>query len=657
MKYRADIDGLRAVAVIMVVLFHAGFSIFESGFIGVDIFFVISGFLISMIIKTGLESGNFSFKDFYLKRLWRLMPAMLAMISIALIIASVFYLPPDYASFLKSIKKTMLFVSNKYFGDETTAYAADDSNSLLLLHTWSLSIEWQFYIAFPLAFYFINRKFKATIVKSILTIFIAAAVLLTFHYKFAHPTKTYYFFASRLFEFLFGTMVALNINLANNIKKFYLEALSFIAVIALAIISIKQEVIQGYPNVYTVIVCFAAATLILTGANSDNTINNVLALKPLAWIGSISYSLYLFHWPVFAALNYIGFYDLHHRIIGLSVSILLAVISYYLVEKPLRKPSLTLGRSIFALSLVPFAIIVTFTTVSKRYDEFSYFRFGSELSRINNVLKSSNIKKRQNCMNENVSGTDASCVVGDKKSQTYALVMGDSHSNQYWNFFDIMGKDAHVAVDMKATSLCLAIPNIFHTDMYLGKGDYYKTCHDNVAQYYEAIAQKKYKFVIISQVWPNYANFNVRTKISTVNDNQASIKEINHALDEGIRKIVEAGSTPILVDTMFPMPQNYLTCFYEHFKTREDYLVQECNSNPNFARNTWVNKMFDDLKSKYPSLRIIDPKNVQCSNGLCMTESNGIPLYRDVGHLNDYAASFIGEEYLKHFGNPIKDTK
>ena len=158
MKYRSDIDGIRAIAVLLVVLFHAGFSLFASGFIGVDIFFVISGFLIASIIKDRMDAGHFSFSDFYLRRIWRLQPAMLTMMLLCVVIASLFWLPEDYASFLKSIKQTLLIVSNRYFGDETTAYAAPDSNAMLLLHTWSLSIEWQWYVFFPVIYYVIRKK-------------------------------------------------------------------------------------------------------------------------------------------------------------------------------------------------------------------------------------------------------------------------------------------------------------------------------------------------------------------------------------------------------------------------------------------------------------------------------------------------------------------
>ncbi|MEM8111942.1 acyltransferase, partial [Morganella morganii subsp. sibonii] len=136
-KYRSDIDGLRAIAVLFVVIFHSYDNLIPSGFIGVDIFFVISGFLISSIIRQQLIDNSFSFSDFYRRRLWRLQPALLLVMLFVLVITSIFYLPDDYIDAMNSEKYTSLFLSNQYFSRVTTSYAAQDSVYLPLLHTWS----------------------------------------------------------------------------------------------------------------------------------------------------------------------------------------------------------------------------------------------------------------------------------------------------------------------------------------------------------------------------------------------------------------------------------------------------------------------------------------------------------------------------------------
>ena len=654
MKYRSDIDGIRAIAVLLVVLFHAGFSLFASGFIGVDIFFVISGFLIASIIKDRMDAGHFSFSDFYLRRIWRLQPAMLTMMLLCVVIASVFWLPEDYASFLKSIKQTLLIVSNRYFGDETTAYAAPDSNAMLLLHTWSLSIEWQWYVFFPVIYYVIRKKTHERVLNYLAPLLTIAGIYIAWHYSGAHPTKTYYFFASRLFEFMLGVCACIYLPMAQKINKTALNSLSFVAVAAILFVSVRSDVILGYPNAYTLIVCVSTAVLIFTGSQQNILTHKLLSFPPLVWLGTISYSLYLFHWPIFATLHYIGITSVYARVAGLGLAVLLAMGSYYFIEKPYRKPRQSLKKTLILLVVIPLIAIITLMSVSKRFDGFSYLRFGESLSHINNVLKETKIKQRQDCMNENVTGTDMACVVGDKTASEKALLMGDSHANQYWNFFDIMGKNAHVAVDMKATSLCLAIPRVYHDDLYTYKGDYYRVCHENVKKYYEAIRNHKYKYVIISQVWENYAAFRVRSQIGDSPSPAKSINILTRVTEQAIQDILDAGAQPVLVKTMFPMPKDFLTCFYEHFKTRGEYEHQTCNPNPQINKSVWTEPFFATLQARFPSLIIVDPKNVQCPDGLCRTEIEGIPLYRDVGHLNDYATKTLGEAYLQQFGNPLK---
>ncbi|HHQ6610524.1 acyltransferase family protein [Morganella morganii] len=209
-KYRSDIDGLRAIAVLFVVIFHSYDNLIPSGFIGVDIFFVISGFLISSIIKQQLIDKNFSFPDFYRRRLWRLQPALLLVMLFVLVITSIFYLPDDYIDVMNSEKYTSLFLSNQYFSRVTTSYSAQDSVYLPLLHTWSLAIEWQWYLLMPPALFLLHtlcRRYHFSIVRvvSLLTIL---TVILSLFLSDNYPDKSYYLFSSRIFEFMIGVTIA-----------------------------------------------------------------------------------------------------------------------------------------------------------------------------------------------------------------------------------------------------------------------------------------------------------------------------------------------------------------------------------------------------------------------------------------------------------------
>jgi Predicted acyltransferases len=655
MNYRADIGGLRGIAVLLVILFHAGVTFFPSGFIGVDVFFVISGFLISGVIQTSLQNNTFSFKGFYTRRLWRLQPAMLVMLLFTLIIASIFFLPDDYSDFLKSARRVLLATVNQYFAHTTTGYAAPDSDMMLLLHMWSLSIEWQWYLFFPLIFVLAIKFLKEKSVFISIVAALTVCTMLSFYMGWKHPEQTYYFFLSRAFEFILGVL-AFEISQ----RKIYLTetvktVLTFMALVVIVLVAMMKDVLWGYPNYWTLVIATSTAMMLaFGGSNKKGFYNKITMFAPLVYVGDISYSLYLFHWPIFAALHYIGYESTILRVIAVVASFVLASLTYALVEKPLRKTNLSFSKSFVILVIIPGMVIYGIYSLGKKTDQFSYLRFGAELARVNKVLSDTKLKQREECMNINVHETEPQCVVGSKEPKEWALLMGDSHSNQYWNFFDILGKDADVSVDMKATSLCLAFPGIYQYDFWNYKGEVYQQCHDNVDAYYKEIQSGKYKYVIISEVWENYALFNIYNDARDKKSRELSIQRITKAAHDGITRIVASGATPVIVKSMYPMPRGYLTCFYEHFKTRSAYMSSSCNPEPwQGDSKLWTTTLFKNLQQDFPSLIIIDPKLVQCDGQNCKTEIDGIPLYRDVGHLNDYATKILGEQYVKQLGNPL----
>ena len=656
MNYRADIVGLRGIAVLLVILFHAGVTLFPSGFVGVDVFFVISGFLITGVIQTAIVNNTFSFSQFYARRLWRLQPAMLTMLLFSLLVASVFYLPDDYSDFLKSSRKVIQATANQYFAHETTGYAAPDADKMLLLHMWSLSIEWQWYLFFPLIYAVCVRFLKKQKLFVGICLFTLVAIAYSLIFGVKHPVQTYYAFLSRIFEFMLGVLAYEMSKRKSILKNQWQTVITVLALIIIIFVTTKEDILKAYPNYWAWAVAMSSAVLLAWGATEKETLYAKLtSTKPLVYIGEISYSLYLFHWPLLAALHYVGYESMLARTLAVALAFALASLTYFYVEMPYRKSKTPLLKSLLLLVIVPYVLFYGIYSVVKHNDQFSSLRFGSEMARVNKTLDESRLKQREECMNINVKGTDAKCVVGDKTSANRVLLMGDSHSNQYWNFFDRMGKDANLAVDVKSTSLCLAFPGIYQYDFWNYPDMPYQQCYDNVNEYYKAIDSGKYAFVIISEVWENYASFNIYEHPNDKKSRDLSIERINKAAREGIKRIIASGATPVIVKTMAPMPAGFLTCFYEHFKTRRTYSENECN--PHAQVNDaqwWTTKMFDSLQKEFPQLIIIDPKKVQCDGQRCETEIDGIPLYRDVGHLNDYATSIFAERYLRKIGNPLK---
>ncbi|GEM_PF-596824 len=335
MQYRADIDGLRALAVLGVVLFHGGVSALSGGFIGVDIFFVISGFLITTIIDKDIGLNRFSYKNFWIKRIRRIFPASLFCFVLAFIYFSFVLTPHDYALFGKSLVSLGLFSSNIFFWRQS-GYFSDNSELLPLLHTWSLSIEEQFYLFLPITIILLSYFFKKhrDIIFGLLTLssFVACIILTDIR-----PSGSFYLLPTRAWELGIGSLVA-----------FYLRerkvssngptslALTFLSIGLMVIPMFTFDKTTVFPGSMAMLPVSGAALFILLPYNS---VKRVFTLRPVLFIGKVSYSFYLWHWVALVGLR---FSVLHHpswsqNLFVILLSFVFSVISYYLIEEPVRR--------------------------------------------------------------------------------------------------------------------------------------------------------------------------------------------------------------------------------------------------------------------------------------------------------------------------------
>lgn len=652
MKYRADIDGLRAIAVLLVIFFHIDNHLIPSGFIGVDIFFVISGFLISLIIKTALSQGNFSFCDFYNRRLWRLQPAYLVLLIAVLVLSGIFYLPNDYLDITNSEKYASAFLSNKYFARVTTSYAGQDALFLPLLHTWSLAIEWQWYLFLPIALYGLHKiNHKINHFYPIVSITLISIFLMFFYQK--DQPKNYYFFSARIFEFMLGVCVAY---LPNSIKlnKILNHIISVLALGIILWIAFQPDMMVGYPNINTLYVCICVALIIYTGQQSS-IIQRILSLKPIVIIGLLSYSLYLWHWPLFAIARYVGLFEtLVQKGIILSATLLLAIFSYHYIERPFRSKRIAFKYSITWLLILPIVGALGLNALNERYHGFG-MRLGQNYVNLEQKLNKYSYPNREKCMNFQASDPKKMCHIGAIDSSKKAFLFGDSHANHFWGFMDIIGKDADLDIYAQATSSCITLPNIYLYDWSNHKNDIYHRCYSQTMQYYQRIQQEKFDYVILAHVWNNYASDHVINKIGDVRTVNESRKRIERAMREALDIIVSTGAKPVFIKTINPMPYGFMTCFYENAKLRKDFADNRCNPDSYQPDdNSWFSQLFTQLKIDYPTLIIIDPKDVQCDKTSCLTDIDGVPVYRDVGHITDYASTLFGMMYIKREGNPLK---
>lgn len=336
MDFRKDINGLRAVAVLLVLLFHFGAPGFEGGFIGVDVFFVISGFLMTNIISSGIDKGSFSIFGFYRARLVRLYPALLAVVAATLLLGLMTIEPGALKQIARDGMSALLFVSNMLFWRQAGYFAAP-ADSMWFLHTWSLSVEWQFYLIYPvvlvLAFPFLpGRAARFGLLAAGFALSLVLSV--TAGEAFANPSIVsagFYTLPTRAWEMLAGGLVALcpSRGLAGTPRMAALPEVTGLMLVAIATVMFSGE--TTWPS-YNALLPTAGTMLVLVASNS----RSVIAFAPLQRIGDWSYSIYLWHWPLVAGLAYFDIAGGGWKAAAFALSILAGWTSYRFIEQPCR---------------------------------------------------------------------------------------------------------------------------------------------------------------------------------------------------------------------------------------------------------------------------------------------------------------------------------
>lgn len=339
LAYRPDIDGIRAVAVLLVVVFH--FHLVpgvHSGFMGVDVFFVISGFLITKIIQGQLDTGTFHLGTFWIHRIRRLAPALTTTTALTLLAGWLWLLPADFAKLAQQTIAAQLYFANIFYWRNVN-YFGLQAPDVYLLHTWSLAVEEQFYVLFPLALLAIAKwaRNRAVIVLTVLAVLSFGINLAFVGWK---PQATFYLMPTRAWELLAGSLLALHAARLRGIPPAVAElsGVCGLACLAIAISMYREDI--AFPGTFALLPVAAGVLLILAGSgNGSSATSRLLSLRPLSYIGTISYPLYLVHWPVnvFATAALGAGYTWGWRLSMLCLSVMLAVSIYHAVEHPARR--------------------------------------------------------------------------------------------------------------------------------------------------------------------------------------------------------------------------------------------------------------------------------------------------------------------------------
>jgi peptidoglycan/LPS O-acetylase OafA/YrhL len=420
-KYRVDIDGLRAWAVLPVILFHAGIDVFPGGYVGVDVFFVISGYLITGVILDQFKQGTFTFSHFYFARARRILPALFFMFFITSVAAWILMIPSDLAGYGGSLSYAAAFLANLYFKDNVN-YFSPAAESMPLLHTWSLAIEEQYYLIFPLLVVLVWKKSSRTLSHLLIILFFISfglSLLGAVNFKMSN----YYLLPTRAWELLFGGLLFIHKDslLTRRIDHSFFTILGLLLIVWACL---SYDKATPFPSMYTLIPVIGAG-LILNGKNEGLVIRGLLKFQPVVGIGKISYSLYLWHFPIFAfgALLYSSYGVKIGIFWSLIAIVLIALISYKLIEQPTRY----LASS--PRYLLSFLLIVG----------LSLCGFGYLLHKDVTAIKSLNVPQQgmlklfdegqskvkwENCSTV----IDEPCIGGDTSSQRVVVLFGDSHA-------------------------------------------------------------------------------------------------------------------------------------------------------------------------------------------------------------------------------------
>ena len=433
LEYRPEIDGLRAIAVGAVIVYHAQIRIFEKlllpgGFLGVDIFFVISGYLITyLIFKEKFSSNNFSFKKFYERRARRILPALFFMLIIMFPFSYIVLMPSDLKEYALSNLFSIGFTSNYFFYFNETEYGSIDGLLKPLLHTWSLGVEEQFYIFFPiLMILFLNKGWSF---KAFSFLFILLSFFFSCYLSIYNNQLSFFSLPTRVWELFFGSLTAYLIffNKIDFIKKNVLNLLSYIGIISILLSFILFEKNTYHPSYLTLFPVIGTCFIIIN-FKSDNIIHKILSSKVFVFVGLISYSLYLYHYPIFSFSRYyslISGYNLYGKIAIMLVIFLISYLSYSFIEKPFRnKKKVSFNKLLWFLSLVIFLIISASALILNDKIENKKFNIISGFSLDNRFYKNERSRYQSNQkLDEN------------KKN---ILLIGNSHAKDSYIIFNEM---------------------------------------------------------------------------------------------------------------------------------------------------------------------------------------------------------------------------
>jgi len=649
LKYRSDIDGLRTIAVFIVILNHAGFSLFSGGFVGVDVFFVISGFLITSIIYPKIIDKSFSLGWFFSRRIKRLMPVLFCVIAVTALVFTVVMLPQDLVKFYHSIIWVIMYVANFFMWINHGGYFDGNSQEAPLLHTWSLAVEEQYYFVWPLMLIVSIRLFGPRITAWLsLFLFVALAVFSQWGTEVT-VGAAYYLLPTRFFELLIGSCLAIywqKLPRLNNVMLQSISVVGILLILASALLLNEHSSFPGYNALYPII---GTALLIYS---QGGVINKFLSTRAMVYSGNISYSLYLWHWPIFALMRYMSIeLTLTVQLLCIFSTYVLSMLSYHYVEEPFRRIKLNEFKPIATkLYLIPTVCLTVFALIGIYYNGFEN-RYSANVVAMEKSLNTFSSVSRKAChaaFRDNERLPSESCIIGDKaelKVDGGVFIFGDSHANHLVPFVEELVNDAGTWGQDYTLDRCVPIFGLNWG------GNLYKAqkCRQRNHTAMEHIKANSFSYVILAASWPGIETrrmFNESERLIEHEDKETLFYEKLHLT---VKTITELGATPVLIEDTPTLGGKSPKC-----PIKREIFDAQLDCNITLEANPFITELFQRVQTEFPETIIIKPSELYCMGSNCQMMVDNTPLYRDDDHLNEDGAKILATKYLSNNANFVK---
>lgn len=622
-KFRTDINGLRCYAVLLVVLFHFGIQGFGSGFIGVDVFFVVSGYLMSAMIIPGVLNKDFRLFDFYIARAVRIIPSIILLVIVFYAISFQFAPPDMFKDFSKYAIKSLLFTSNIEYLKLANGYFTGDSHSNFLLHTWSLSVEWQFYLVYPLIIMLtgkLTRSLKA--ISVVLSLILVISLFSSIFYATIDSSFNFYMLPTRAWEMTIGGIVF--ITSQKNIDRLPLFRIAVILLLISACVNYDIKLWPGYAAILPVV----ATALILFSCNKNSILLNN---KVAQLIGSASYSIYLWHWPLFVTLSYFELLaDTKCRLLSAFASIVVGILVYMLFEKRaskwLKKRN---KKQIVASILIPALLCISVFDYTRSHSGFLW-RGGDKYQKVSAeiVLPSPSngwcfyaiASDKKLKLGEN----GVTCHVGNTDSKKNAVLFGDSFAGHYIPFWDSVGKQVGLNINPITTNWCS--PLVGREFMGPKTSIAYKQCMFN--REYFAKNFEKYDYLIFSGAW------------SYIVSNAESLRNV-----EALIKMAQGtGKRIIIMDEPYQFEANIGELYKKSIWDRRQFDITKYLVNGKNAKQKEVDTILTALTAGNKNTIFLSRSMLFSET---QTNGSGVPYSLDGEHVSVIGSLSAAEYFIK----------